>query len=166
MQNHLRETLVKNLRFRLRLRSFVSKACNFFGNIVNSVNHLENIKQCNFSGAPFTNPEVRPHSCDDLSTLHRFIACIKNCPCPWWMELRQQLWRTCMASNKQCFQHTGKFICRWLLCTASSGWSGQIFAKFSNKRHIPTYPNQVSKGPELHNRNARRCNGRICKFKV
>ena len=22
-------------------------------------------------------PEVRPHSCDDLSTLHRFIACIK-----------------------------------------------------------------------------------------
>ena len=39
--------------------------------------HFENIKQCNFSGAPFTNPEVRLHSCDDLSTLHRFIACIK-----------------------------------------------------------------------------------------
>ena len=127
------------------LKLLVCMECNFFGNIVNSVNFQDAgicpvrktalktsssaIKYS--SGAAFNNSAVRPQSSDALLNFNRLIACIRSARVHvgFWIQYRWQTWWLCKWSNKQCFQHGGKFIHRWLLYTTSSRWSRQSFSQ-------------------------------------
>ena len=127
------------------LKLLVCMECNFFGNIVNSVNFQDagicpvrktELKTSSSaikysSGAAFNNSAVRPQSSDALLNFNRLIACIRSARVHvgFWIQYRWQTWWLCKWSNKQCFQHGGKFIHRWLLYTTSSRWSRQSFSQ-------------------------------------